>query len=613
MKKIKLFVNYTKCRLLKEGYTEEEGLNIIIGFLICNKLNSYPLNTHSGIKIVEEEFLNQNLTLEKILSKDSFLSWVYQYYYSESEKQIKNAIFYSPDWIVEYIVSQSLDFFLKYNTNVELKNIKILDPACGTGNFLLGVVDYLYKKYVLMGKYSKEEIITIILKQIWGCDIDKNALNICKINIEMKFKKLTGVEVDLNKIQIYNEDFLLSFNKKEFHIIVGNPPYLENRKINKYYNKENYKERFQSAKGRFDLFSLFIEKALNINKYGGLIGYIIPSSLMYNNNFEEIRKLILAKGHILEIIYLGEGVFGDIGMPMMIVIIQNRKRIKREHHLIALDISESTYKKKALYKEKGRLICQNYYYNTLKNVFDIQSCQTTFALREKLNNKYSPLKDYCRVVAGVATGNIRNKLVLDKPIDEKCLKVLEGKNIEAYYKKWTGKYVNYNRNIIKSCKGEYATFMRQEFIENPKILIRQTAHEIIAAYDEERYCLLNTLYSLVVQNKNLEIKYVLAVLNSKLMSFLYHSLIQEKGRLFPQIKIFHIQNLPLAVPSKSVQNEICNTVDEIIHIKRSTKDEKKYRYEQYIELLNILDHKIYSIYELTEKEIDLIKGYNRKQ
>ena len=149
--------------------------------------------------------------------------------------------------------------------------------------------------------------------------------------------------------------------------------------------------------------------------------------------------------------------------------------------------------------------------------------------------------------------------------------------------------------------------MRREFIEKEKILIRQTAHRFICSYDDEGYFLLNTLYSLILREEykdKIDLKYILGLLNSKFYSFLYKSLIREDGKLFPQLKIFHIQHSPLIIPSMDIQREIRKRVDDIINIKKDYNNINDEISRLKIDKLeDEIDYYIYEIFNLSKEEI----------
>lgn len=545
------------------------------------------------------------------------LSRIYEYIVGRrQDKREKYGIYYTPEWIVEHIVNELVNKALM-NCN-ELENFKILEPACGCGVFLLYLFDALYEQYLEKTKYDSTNICKYIIQNnLHGIDIDPRAIEICKNLLTIKVFMRTTQTIKL-KFNLLTDDFLSeSFAKNNyFDFIIGNPPYLENRGLNKYYDKEYLIRRFSTAVGRFDIYGLFIERAILSLKGCGCLYFVVPGNLLSNNNFAPLRRFILNNSSIINIINLGEGIFENVGMNMIIISLI-KDICKTDNLIVCKNISSSEDKKRDIKIKEYKKIPQRFYENTLLNVFDIDSSYETFKLREKIyKNCDLRIIDVAEVVAGIATGNIRKRLLTKDGNKANAKKVLEGKNVQRFYHEWSDLYFVDDKSIINRSKGEYATFMREDMINKEKLIIRQTADRFICSYDNERYYILNTLYSLVIRNSYndiLDIKYLLALLNSKLFHFLYSTLIREKGKLFPQLKIFHIQHSPVIIPQKNVQQKMREIVDEVMYLnmKIYTKDNTDniniLRHKKQRDYLNhLLDKMIFQVFSLSLEEIETI-------
>jgi len=296
---------------------------------------------------------------------------------------------------------------------------------------------------------------------------------------------------------------------------------------------------------------------------------------------------------------------------MAIILLSKRK--SSSNKIKCINISQSDEKSLDIKKEENeKRVKQSYYTTTLRNVFDIDSSEETFRLREKILHKdYNKINDYCEVIAGIATGNIKDKLVLKDKVDPRARKLLIGKDINEYSYQWSGLYILDDKSIIDKSNGEYATFMRREFIYDKKILIRQTSDRFICAYDDENYHILNTLYSLIVRpnyQEDIDIKYILGFLNSKFNNYLYRTLVRESGKLFPQLKIYHLQNSPIKVIEKSSQKDVVKLVDLIMSnckdLNNASNIKDKYRaLIKNLTLKEKLDNMFYEIFSLTKADI----------
>ncbi len=135
-----------------------------------------------------------------------------------------------------------------------------------------------------------------------------------------------------------------------------------------------------------------------------------------------------------------------------------------------------------------------------------------------------------------------------------------------------------------------------------KIVIRQTGSYLIATIDTEQFIVRDNLYTLIVENKNVDLKYLLALLNSKLLSWYYQNIINyEVGEALAQVKKGHLELLPIKITSKTTQIKIISKVDKILNQKKekSSADTSK--------LENEIDTIIYKLYKLSEKEIKQIE------
>ncbi|WP_288519070.1 N-6 DNA methylase [uncultured Brachyspira sp.] len=175
-------------------------------------------------------------------------------------------------------------------------NADILDPACGSGEFLLSCK-----------KYFKNPIL-------YGFDIDKKL-----INIASKLVKNASIK---------NFDFLnIDINKKKYDYIIGNPPYFELK-----LNEEIKKKYFDIIKGRVNIFSLFIKTGLDLLKDGGYLAYVVPPSMNNGAYFSKLREYII-KNSSLEYLHIIDGAdnFHLANQKVMLIILKktNSKKLSK--------------------------------------------------------------------------------------------------------------------------------------------------------------------------------------------------------------------------------------------------------------------------------------------
>lgn len=177
-------------------------------------------------------------------------------------------------------------------------NADILDPACGSGEFLLSCK-----------KYFKNPIL-------YGFDIDKKL-----INISSKLVKNASIK---------NFDFLnIDINKKKYDYIIGNPPYFELK-----LNEEIKKKYFDIIKGRVNIFSLFIKTGLDLLKDGGYLAYVVPPSMNNGAYFSKLREYII-KNSSLEYLHIIDGAdnFHFASQKVMLIILKKTNSKKSSKYI----------------------------------------------------------------------------------------------------------------------------------------------------------------------------------------------------------------------------------------------------------------------------------------
>lgn len=135
-----------------------------------------------------------------------------------------------------------------------------------------------------------------------------------------------------------------------------------------------------------------------------------------------------------------------------------------------------------------------------------------------------------------------------------------------------------------------------------KIILRQTSDSLIGHLDSTGSVNLNNVYNIGRIQEGYDIKYVLGLLNSGFLNYIYQNISQEKGRLFAEVKKVYLDKLPILIANQSQQKIIANLVEKIIEAKHNEKFEDARIYEKEIDQL------VYQLYGLTEEEIRIVEG-----
>ncbi|MGD0523441.1 MAG: N-6 DNA methylase, partial [Candidatus Microgenomates bacterium] len=234
----------------------------------------------------------------------------------DAGKRKEQGIYYTPSYIVDYIVKNALRPILdKCKTIEDIKKIKVLDPACGSGSFLIKAFEVIFEKYKEFGFRGPEDLlkIQILQENIYGVDLDQQAVEITRLNLLInaltKREKLpfldnikngnslvSGTDEELqeyfgkdfrdSKPFSWQEQFSEVFKQGGFDVVIGNPPYVGSLELSSTLSekeKDFFKDKFKSAVGNFDLYVLFLEKSVSLLRDDGNLSFIVPNKFLVNN------------------------------------------------------------------------------------------------------------------------------------------------------------------------------------------------------------------------------------------------------------------------------------------------------------------------------------------
>ncbi|MDR3182772.1 MAG: N-6 DNA methylase [Planctomycetaceae bacterium] len=564
-------------------------------------------------------------------------------------------VFYTPQYIVEYIVKNTLGTQLEGKTAKEAAQIKIVDPACGSGSFLVGAYQFLlrwYQKHYADRGASKgrsndpitpdglltiEERKRILLNNIYGTDIDATAVEVTKLSLLLECMK--GVTTaTVNRLKSMNERVLpnIDGNIRCGNSLVGNDVYLQDRaafseeekyKINAFDWRQEFKDVFKSGGfgivisnppygaaltaaerdylerqfniGNTDTAALFLLQAQKLLHATGKSGVIIPKAFTYASNWQKVRQALL--NDIENVADCGR-VWNKVKLEMCIGIFQKENRQKY------FTYSSRTGKDIDLLGKQRRSLCTEF--DLILN--GISEQEIAIALKVKHNNNDKVLNDFIE--------NRRGGMLQGEISESGSIRVLSGKQVRRYYletDKIKGRIYKGRVTDEKSRIADNAVFV-QNIVAH---IARPAPHiKIIACLndaDKEKFVILDTINQLTVKT-NLSPVFVLAIINSRLVSWYGYHFVYAHA-----IRTMHFDSTATAkIPfpdinlsrkaDKQVHNRIVDLVGRLMDLKKKEKDANEMRswnvFHRQIESIDgEIDRLVYRLYGLTDAEIKIIE------
>ena len=217
-------------------------------------------------------------------------------------------VYYTPEFIVRYLTERALDSFFGSNgsgRDAVLPNI--VDPSCGSGSFLRAAADSLIRRLRKKNKNKNWGRELVEKRAIVGIDIDPRAVTLARLSLWLRLaEEPKPLPLPTLKSSVVCGDSLKTSTwnglPKTYDIVLGNPPFLAATEAQL---ATGLRKEFRSAQGRFDLSSLFVERAIARLKEGGCLGYVIPNRLFRNTYAAEVRRLVTETMCILTLVDFG--------------------------------------------------------------------------------------------------------------------------------------------------------------------------------------------------------------------------------------------------------------------------------------------------------------------
>ena len=567
----------------------------------------------SDINFLYKDIVNGNKqSLSKFKEKWNVKKSIGEIYQNLCKKESKKNTgrFYTPVEIVDFMVSDAISK-INYKQNIY---IKILDPCCGGGYFLICI----YEKLIEMAKELKLENPEqhIINNNIFGFDTDNTAVLITKIELYER----SGVLSD----NILEKDFLLSENTG-FDIIIGNPPYMGHKVLSEDYRRKLSSKYDDVFRDKGDISYCFIKKSVNSLYEGGILQFFTSRYMLEALNGKGIRNF-LSKNFIDKIIdFYGVRVIKGVGIDNIILTVIKQKPSN----------SINYYKLNISAKDKGSKVFEdiklgeNKYVSCLNVKSDsLKDDGWIFlsTIEENVLNKIKgvELNILCDSFQGVITGcdsafvmdnNTADELLIEKGILKPWIK---NKDIKPFYIEPSSDVLIYTNDLLnienyknalkhienfkeklklrRECKKGLRKWYEiqwgrdKRLFENKKIVYPFKASSNRFALDEGSYFSAD-VYGIRIKDMfqgMISYEYLLGILNSRIYEFYIKSMAKKLG-----------DNLYEYYPNKVMKLKIPNLIkeveDEVINKKDNFKDN--------------IDNILKDYFKITDEEYEAIKKW----
>jgi type I restriction-modification system DNA methylase subunit len=598
----------------------------------------------------------------------------------EEKPEVRKAggVYYTPQYIVDYIVENTIGKLIEGKSPKEISKIKIVDPACGSGSFLIGAYQFLldfHKNYYSEnGKPSKgkkdspltpegnlttSEKKRILLNNIYGVDIDVNAVEVTKLSLLLKCMEGETQASIANQMKLFNERVLPTldeniksgnslvdidyysgqidfgderkvkpfnwpkgfaeiFKQGGFDVVIGNPPYGATFNNNE---KGYLTGKYYVSEGNYESFSFFIEKAFYLLRPNGFLGYIIPDTWFTIKSALKLRKFILQEFEIEEIRMLNENVFKSAKVDVCTFILNKSKSDKGfkvqiyDKDATELDMTNANYKEVNAFTKKEIL-------NDPELSFRFKQNKKSKKLIDKIAKQEFTLEDFCLVGAGckpyeIGKGNPpQSKKMLEgkvytssKKVDKSYRLMLRGADIARFYvQKEEDEWLSY---------GEWLAAPRNpELFNNPRLLFQSIRNpklkrRLVGTYIDDKSVNNNSITNIILKTPNQSLKLFLGILNSDLINW-YFAVNYNIVNIDPRyLKMLPIPNIK--TENESLKKVIIESVDKLLELYRellttglATKQETIKNKIDFFE--SRLNESVYNLYKLTDEEVTAIKS-----
>jgi type I restriction-modification system DNA methylase subunit len=548
-------------------------------------------------------------------------------------KRKKDGVFYTPKYITKYIIDNTvgkLCFEKKTELNIvdedytndkkiqtktkkahldkltEYRNwllqLTICDPACGSGAFLNQALEFLIAehRYVdeLQAKLMGDSLVlsdvekSILENNIYGVDLNDESVEIAKLSLWLrtaqKGRKLNSLNNNIKcgnsliddplvageKAFNWQHEFPTVFEKSSaepgrssgFDVVIGNPPY--GAKLD---NKDWLKEKFKKTSfGNIDSYKYFVELGINLVRHEGVLSFIMPDSYLEKEYFKDLRILTSNNFRNIRNIKLGDDVFEEVNLPTAIIILSNKGYLCDNFEYLDIQNFKANEKQISLFNSNNFITKNPDYETSFVVINSIIKSKNIIPLIE-VYDQVMGVKVY-QIGKGKpkqTKDEIENDVFVSNHFDAKYNYQFISQGIGRYEYSTQNEFISYGEWLAEPRKKEY--------FDNPKIVIREIINpRIFATFIYEKAVVKNIAAVIIEKNKNYNIKFLLGLMNSKLISFYVNEQSpKSNNKSYPSFNSRLLKNIPIPKTNPTNQNHIIEKADLMLQLNNDLKEQNR--------------------------------------
>ena len=582
------------------------------------KLSEYDFASEVDVNILGHIFENSLNELDEIKAQLEG-----QEIDKTKTKRKKDGVFYTPKYITKYIVEntvgklceekkqaleileeeyftdkkrqkktiqglvEKLDTYRKW-----LLELTICDPACGSGAFLNQTLDFLISehKYIdeLQAKLFGDALVlsdmenSILENNLFGVDLNEESVEIAKLSLWLRTAQPNRKLNDLNgnikcgnsliddatvagdKAFNWQQAFPRVFDKGGFDVVIGNPPYVDMRSILSQ-DIKYFKNKYNTASNRINLFGLFVEHSFNIMKKKSEYGMIIHRNLIRSNEYEKCRELILNKTELNSILSFKNGVFDGVTGEMTILTFSKKKNLNLNNKVKILN-----YELKIENDINETFINQDIFNKCLGKRFNVYITKEKTSILNKIISNYIYLGDISYTLQGIIAGD-EKKYISRSKLNDDYKPILRGRDINRYKSDKPYEYIYF----IEGTKVLTRSRKRENFEHPDKILTQHVSGGINACLDEDQLYYMQTINGTILTDKNYNSKYILSILNSNVIAFYYDNIFNIGAEFTTAVAIENLDLIPIRNITLINQKPFIEKADLMLNLNKDLQEQSQ--------------------------------------